>query len=111
MDECLLKHLLELLESLDDLIREYPRTRIFLTGRPHVREDVQRRFSKAVVVPISSNADDVWSYVEMRLTRDDELDAMNKYLRADILRVILERISDMCVGAPGVSTLSTVDTC
>jgi len=46
----------------------------------------------------------------MRLNRDDEPDAMNKYLRADILRVILERISDMCVGAPGVFTLSTVDT-
>ena len=61
-------------------------------------------------MPISSNADDVWSYVEMRLNRDDEPDAMNKYLPADILRVILERISDMCVGAPGVSTLSTVDT-
>jgi len=59
LDECLPEHLPELLESLDDLIRECPKSRIFLTGRPHVREDVQKHFSKAVVVPISSNADDV----------------------------------------------------
>ena len=109
LDECLPKHLPELLESLRDLIQECPKTRIFLTGRPHVGEDVQRRFPKVVVVPISPSADGVRNYVEMRLNRDDEPDAMNKDLRVDIVRVILENISDMCVGALGVSTLSTMD--
>jgi len=36
LDECLPKHLPQLLESLRDIVRESPRTRIFLTGRPHV---------------------------------------------------------------------------
>ena len=36
LDECLRKDLPELLESLRDTIRESPKTRIFLTGRPHV---------------------------------------------------------------------------
>jgi len=42
LDECLPKGLLELLESLRDIIRESPRMRVFFTGRPHVREDIRR---------------------------------------------------------------------
>src|SRR5207302_3954245 len=44
LDECLPKHLPELLESLRDIIQESPRTRIFLTGRPHVKDNIQRYF-------------------------------------------------------------------
>ena len=95
LDECLPKHLPELLESLRYIVRECPRTRVFLTGRPHVGEDVQRYFSKVVVIPISPNSDDIRSYVEMKLSKDAEPEAMNKDLRADIVRVILEKISDM----------------
>ena len=95
LDECLPKHLRELLKSLGDIVRECPRTRIFLTGRPHVREDIQRCFSKVVEIPISPNPDDIRNYVEMRLDSDAESEAMNKELRADIVRIILEKISDM----------------
>jgi len=95
LDECLPKCLPELLESLRDIVRESPSTRIFLTGRPHIREDIERYFTKAVVIPISPNPDDIRNYVEMRLDRDAEPEAMTDDLRADIVRVILERISDM----------------
>ena len=95
LDECLPKHLPELLESLRGVVQESPRTRIFLTGRPHVREDIQKYFSKVVVIPISPNPDDIRNYVEMRLNRDAEPEAMSNDLRADIVRVILEKISDM----------------
>ena len=98
LDECLPKCLPELLESLRDIVRESPSTRIFLTGRHHVGEDVRRYFAKAVVVPISPNPDDIRNYVEMRLDRDAEPEAMTNDLRADIVRVILEKISNMCVG-------------
>ena len=95
LDECLPKYLPELLSSLRDIVRECPRTKIFLTGRPHVREDVQRYFSKAVVIPISPNTDDIRNYVAMRLDGDPEPEAMNQDLREDIMRVILEKISAM----------------
>ena len=95
LDECLPKYLPELLESLRDIIRDSPRTRIFLTGRPHVKEDVQRYFTEVVVIPISPNLDDIRNYVETRLNRDVEPEAMNNDLRADIVRNILEKISDM----------------
>jgi len=102
LDECLPKHLPGLLGSLRDILRELPRTRIFFTGRPHVKDDIRRYFAKAAVVPIRPNADDIRSYLEMRLDMDTEPDAMSDDLRADITRVILEKISDMCVMVFGV---------
>ena len=111
LDEFLPKHLPELLESLRDITRESPQTRIFLTGRPHVREDIQRYFPKAVVMPISPNMDDIRSYLEMRLDRDPEPEAMNDDLRADIVRITLEMISNVCVEAfLNTSILSTIYT-
>ena len=110
LDECLPKCLPELFESLRNIVRESPSTRIFLTGRPHVREDIQRYFTKAVVIPISPNTGDIQNYVEMKLDRDSEPEAMSNDLRADIVRVILEKISDMCVGPFRIFTLSMVHT-
>ena len=109
LDECLPRNLLELLELLRDIVRESPPTRIFLTGRPHIREDIQRYFTKAVVTPISPNADDIRNYLKMRLNRDPEPEAMSNDLREDIVRVILEKMSDMCV-LFRISTLSMVYT-
>ena len=47
------------------------------------------------MIPISSNPDDIRNYAEMRLNRDADPEAMSNDLRADIVRVILEKISDM----------------
>ena len=110
LDECLPKHLPELLESLRDIVRESPTTRIFLTGRPHVKEDIHRYFTKVFVIPISPNTDDIKNYLEMRLDRDAEPEAMNNDLREDIVRIVLERISDMCVPAFSISALSMMYT-
>jgi len=99
LDECLPKHLLELLGSLRDIVLESPKTRIFLTGRPHAEEDIQRYFTRAVVIPISPNTEDVRDYLEQRLDMDFEPDAMTNDLREEIVRTILEKMCDMCVRA------------
>jgi len=95
LDECLPKRVPEVLESLRDILRESPGMRIFLTGRPHVKADVQRYFTKAAVIPINPNRNDIRNYVEMRLDRDSEPEAMSNDLRVDIVRAILENISDV----------------
>ena len=107
-DQCLPKHLPEPLGSLRDV--ECSRMRIFLTGIPHVEEDIQRYFPKVAAIPIGPKADDVKHYIEMGLDKDAEPQAMNNSLRADIIRIILERISDMCVETFGVSPLSRMYT-
>ena len=99
LDECPPKHLLELLMSLEDILGESRRTRIFLTGRPQVEAEITRYFTNCVAVPISPKPHDVKRYLEKKLEMDIERDAMSDGLRADILRIIPERISEMCVGA------------
>ena len=101
LDEFLPSNLPDLLGSLRDILREFPKTRIFLTGRPHAGGAIQRYFARAVAIPISPNTDDVRNYLRMKLDRDDEPEAMNLDLRADIVKVILNKMSDMCVGALG----------
>ena len=104
LDECLPKYQLELLGSLKDIIEEIPRMRIFVTGRPQVEAEISRYFASSVIVPISPKTHDIKRYLEKKLEMDTELDAMSDALRADILRIIPEKISEMCVGASAVST-------
>ena len=103
LDECLPEHLQELLESLGEIVREYPRTRIFLTGRIHVREDILRYYPKAAVLPISPNKDDIKNYLEKKLKMDPDWEAMKNDLRDDIVKIILEKVSEMCVRAFSIS--------
>jgi len=43
----------------------------------------------------------------MRLDRDDEPEAMNKDLRADIVKMILDKMSDMWAGVYPLLTMYT----
>ena len=67
LDEYLPKHPPELLELLRDIVQGSPRTRIFLTRRPHIGGTIQRYFAETVVIPISPSTDDIRNYLEMRL--------------------------------------------
>jgi len=105
LDECPRRDLFELLESLRDIVQESPQVRIFLTGRPYVKGDIQRYFTKVVVIPIHPNPDDIMRYLRMRLRMDDEPEAMDNDLEADIVEVIMDKLSDMCVGTSVLTTL------
>ena len=95
LDEFLPQDLPVLLRSLKDIVQESRSTRIFLTGRPPVREEIQECFLEAIVIPVSPNKDDIRNYLEMRIDRDYRKKAMNDGLRADILRIFQEKMSDM----------------
>ena len=62
------------------------------------------------MIPISPNKDDIRNYLEKRLSRDDEPETMSSDLRADIVRVILEKISDMCEDHSAFPLLSMMHT-
>ena len=105
LDECLPKHLLELLGSLEGILQESRKTRIFFTGRPQVEAEITKYFITCVIVSISPKGRDIERYLEKKLEMDTECDAMSDGLRADILRIIPQRISEMCVGESEVPTL------
>ena len=94
LDECLPQHLPKLLMSLRDIVLKSPRTRIFLTGRPHISDAIGKWFGKVVAIPICPNPDDIKMFLNMSLDEDCELDGMTKDLRAEIVRLFLDKMSD-----------------
>lgn len=62
------------------------------------------------MTPISPYTNDTRNYLEVKLNKDPNPKAVNKYLLEDIVRIPPETISEMCVGAFGLSTLSTMHT-
>ena len=97
LDEFLPEDLPELLVSLRDIVLKSPKTRIFLTGRPYIREDIQEYFGGAVVIPIVPKTEGVRGYLKMRLDKDNKRREMKEEFRTEIVRTILENMSDMCV--------------
>ena len=85
----------ELLESLQDIAQASPTTRMFLSGRPHIRDEIRRYFTKAIVIAVIPTIRDIERYLEMRLDRDPMPQAMDDTLRAEIMRVIPTKISQM----------------
>ena len=98
LDEFPEKRRPELWESLQQIMQKCPAARLFLTGRPHIRDEVNKYFpGTAEMLPVSPDQDDIKSYLSIRLRRDPEFDAMDEELEADILRIIPEVISGMYV--------------
>ena len=95
LDECTAKHRRELLESLREIVRMSPNIRLFLTGRPHIDDEIRKYFSRALRIPLSPVHADIKCYLEMRLDGDTNLNAMDDELRADIMTIIPEKVSEM----------------
>ena len=98
LDEFPAKHRPGLWESLQQVMEKCPNTRLFLTGRLPIRDEVQKYFPGiAEILPISPREHDIGLYLRMRLDRDTELGAMDEELEADILKIIPEVASETYV--------------
>ena len=95
LDECLPNNRGELLESLQELVRASPATRVFLSGRPHILDEIKNRFAEAIMIQAVPTIGDIERYLKMRLERDSTPGAMDDNLRAEIMRVIPSKISQM----------------
>ena len=98
LDECVPEHRTKLLDSLNKILQQSPTTRIFVTGRPHIRADITRRLARRVTsLPISTKRDDIIRYLHSKLEEDTTPDAMDSSLEAEILNKIPEDVSEMYV--------------
>ena len=95
LDESTPQHRREILESLREIVLVSVNTRIFLTGRPHIEDEIMKGFGEVARIPLSPTQKDIKIYLEMRLRHDTDPDAMDAELRADIMRVIPEKISEV----------------
>ena len=96
LDECPARQRVKLLDSLNQILQESPGARIFLTGRPHIRAEVERHLSgRAATRSIIPTKDDTVSFIRAKLKEDTIPDAMDESLEEEIIRIIPETVSEM----------------
>ena len=96
LDECVGEERVRILDSLKQILERSPCTRIFVTGRPQIRTEIEEPLAGRVVsVSVCASKDDIITYLRTRLAEDEILDAMDESLEADILEKIPENISGM----------------
>ena len=95
LDECVPEHRMVVLESLRQILQGSPNTRIFMTGRPQVRGEVERRLDGAATfISIQPTEDGVVRYLRDKLRSDTTPEIMSSALEAEILKTILEMSSE-----------------
>ena len=98
LDECAGGERLKILDSLKEILEQSWGARIFVTGRPHVRAEIESRLAGQVTsVSLTPTRGDITRYLRVRLSYDETPDAMDKSLKADILEKIPESISEVSV--------------
>jgi len=98
LDECVPKHRLEVLDALGQILQRSPNTRMFMTGRSHIRGAVEKGLGRRTIsVSIESREDDIVTYLRARLRKDTTPEAMDGLLKNDIMKSIPEKISETYV--------------
>lgn len=88
----------ELLGSLGQIMQDSPETRLFITGRPHIREELKRYLRGPVdCVVFQPSREDIRKYLASRLRSDPEPGSMDEQLELEIMTKIPESFSDMWV--------------
>ena len=95
LDECFPKNRQELLESLQDIVLASPATKVFISGRPHVQDEVKRYFTAAIVILLTPTIGDIERFLKRKLDQDVIPHAMDDNLRAEIMKVIPRNIFPM----------------
>lgn len=95
MDECVERHRPEVLDSLRQILERSSDTRIFLTGRRHIKGEIDRHLSRGVaILSINLNNNDIVGYIRMRLSKDTYPGAMDSDLEDEIIKSIAENIPE-----------------
>ena len=98
IDECVPKHQMEVLDALGQILSGSPNTRIFMTGRSHIRGGVVRALGgRATSVSIKPRDDDIVTYLRARLRKDTTPEVMESSLEDEIMKSIPEEISESYV--------------
>ena len=96
LDECMAEYRAKLLDSLEQIVHKSPSTRIFLAGRLHIRDEVEKHLTgKVVAVSITPTEGDIILFLRAELKEDTTPEAMDEGLEEDIIKSIPETVSEM----------------
>jgi len=96
LDEYSAKHRAKLLDLLKQVLTKAPGARLFLTGRPHIRDEVDNHLAeKAVTRPITSAGNDMITFLRAKLKEDSMPHAMDESLEEEIIQNLPKMVSEM----------------
>jgi len=96
LDECPARLRAKLLDSLSQILQNSQGRRIFLTGRPHIRDEVELHLGgRAATRSISPTKGDITIFLQAKLKEDTIPNAMDKSLEEEIIKIISETVSEM----------------
>ena len=98
LDECVPEHRMIVLESLRQILQGSQNARLFITGRPQVRSEVEKRLDGAATfMSIQPTEDGVVKYLRDKLRSDTTPEIMSSTLEVEIIRTIPEMNSETYV--------------
>jgi len=98
LDECVPEHRIIILDLLGQILQGSSHTRIFMTGRQHIRGEVERRLDGAATFILTQPTEEgVIRYLRERLRNDTTPEFMTSTLEANIMESILEISSESYV--------------
>jgi len=96
LDECPSGHRERLLDLLNQVLQESPGTRLFMTGRPHILGEVEKHLGGRVATrSITPTKNNISIFLRARLKEDTIPGAMDESLEEEIMKHILEMVSEM----------------
>jgi len=111
LDEFPTKQRAQLWDSLRRVVRECPNTRLFLTGRPQIRAEVEDYLpEEAAMVTIEPTSEDIRRYIEKRLGEVLDKSIIGEELQGDVKRAIPKKVAGMYVLARDVNSIDRTNT-
>ena len=96
VDEVLPQHRLEFLRALRQILQDAPNVRLFLTGRPYIRGELDKNLTKkAYAIHIVADQGDITRYISQKMADDQDPGSMTEDLKNNIMKTMLEKTSGM----------------
>ena len=96
LDEYPAEHRMKLLDSLNQILQKSQGARIFLTGRPQIRGEVDRHLAgRAATRSITPTQHDITIFLRAKLKEDTMPEAMDESLEEETMKNIPGAVSEM----------------
>ena len=96
VDEVLPKNRFEFLHALRQILQDAPNVRLFLTGRPYIRAELDKHLTKkAFTIHILADQGDITRYLTQKMDDDEDPELMTEDLKNTILTTMVEKASEM----------------
>ena len=96
VDEVLPQHRPEFLRALRQILQDAPNVRLFLTGRPYIRGELDKNLTERVyAIHIVADQGDITRYLSQKMEDDQDPGLMTEDLRNNIMKIMLEKTSGM----------------